>query len=457
MLFKIRKKDLKICKFSHILKRISVELLKIKTAQKCCKCNQKCLNLTKNDEKKFDILPFCVYNKGMESRNLEDFSIFELREMARGLGVFNPTVLKKSDLIKAIEDIQEGRVKPYVAKTKQGRPPKGIKGYNKLAGVFIPDNLLDSPTKEESIYCRDDSDVISFHQNPPPPTEFDNGCHYKGFLYILENGHGYLREKTFDEDKTQIVYVPITTINSYNLRDGDQIMCKAYITQKENPMHIGPILEINDVPLLKHNINREKFEDIKHSYEKKVIKFPIKKNNKEIELRKGDTIFCRNDDSLDFKYFITKFITEAKEEFDNIIYLCPMMKPADYQLLQGISAELQCVDFEDNYSVQRRTALMTINRCKRLAEMGKDVCLIVDDIMSLVALDNTSCGELPLTKHIVSSAKNMQKGSITILCNQPRITQKSIENLIGTTFSVIETVGLKLNGRDIDIENSYRK
>lgn len=54
----------------------------------------------------------------------ESLGIYELRTLAREIGVRDATIHKKMDLVKKIEEIENGTVKPYIRTSKQGRPPK---------------------------------------------------------------------------------------------------------------------------------------------------------------------------------------------------------------------------------------------------------------------------------------------------------------------------------------------
>ena len=56
----------------------------------------------------------------------KNYSIYELRNIGRNKGVKNPTTLRRADLINEINKIDRGEVLPYVKKTKQGRPTKGM-------------------------------------------------------------------------------------------------------------------------------------------------------------------------------------------------------------------------------------------------------------------------------------------------------------------------------------------
>ena len=89
----------------------------------------------------------------MTEEQLNELSIFALRELARRTGVYAPTSKKKNELIREIIDISEGKKQPYIAKTKQGRPPKGI-GYS-FADILMPKTYLDMSQP---------SNIVSFNQ-----------------------------------------------------------------------------------------------------------------------------------------------------------------------------------------------------------------------------------------------------------------------------------------------------
>lgn len=67
----------------------------------------------------------------MEERTswYEHFNIHDLRKMARAIGIPNPTIYKKKDLIKKMQDVEQGKIKPCFS--KKGRPvSKEIKKDN---------------------------------------------------------------------------------------------------------------------------------------------------------------------------------------------------------------------------------------------------------------------------------------------------------------------------------------
>ena len=81
--------------------------------------------------------------------NYEELNIYELRQIARNIGVYSPTTLKRKDLIDKIEKIKNGELNPYIRKSKQGRPAKN------LTNLTVDVNNLTTEKKKEIISCTD--------------------------------------------------------------------------------------------------------------------------------------------------------------------------------------------------------------------------------------------------------------------------------------------------------------
>ena len=64
----------------------------------------------------------------LNENKLDQLGIFQLRSIAREVGVHLPTTLKKQELINQILKVINGEIGPFVPKNKKGRPPKVIIG-----------------------------------------------------------------------------------------------------------------------------------------------------------------------------------------------------------------------------------------------------------------------------------------------------------------------------------------
>ena len=423
-----------------------------------------CRNFSKyveNFPKSIDFICFKKYNIiNMEQQDLVNLSIFELRNLARKVGVFNPTVLKKQDLIQAICDVQDGKVKPHVAKTKQGRPPKEIGGYDKLVGIFLPKNILDIKTEEEVNFERRKAlaESIGFEDNPTVREGVKGKYVRSGYLEILSNATGLLRSKICKtETAADTTFLTSQIIQKYGLRSGDHILCMADKVDEDRAYVLTDITTINGVPVLEHSLNRLSFDYAPYNLNASLIKFeiePLKSFSQKIKMFYGDTVFCYPETSDDFYYFVTQLNNEHC--FDNTIYISPSITAKDYEILKNYSCEIFGADFCEYTNIQGRASLLGANRAKRLAEQGKNVCLIINDLVTLVMLDGYF-KDMSVSKTIISQAKNLEQGSITIFCNFPKLPRNYVNELLSLTFPKIETVSIKLNDKKIDVDNSYRK
>jgi len=397
----------------------------------------------------------------MEQKDLNNLSIFELRDLARKVGVFNPTVLKKKDLINAICDVQDGKVKPYIAKTKQGRPPKEIGGYDKLVGIFLPKDILDIKTQEESIFEKKarEEEYLSFSDNPSVP-EGTRGDHVSsGYLEILANLAGVLRRKNQkDEQILDTTFVPAKIIEQYNLKGGDYILCLSSKIADDRPLVLTHITNINGVAIEDYSTDRLEYDKLKFNFNASNFKFNsdyLSPLSKKVKMCYGDTIFCYPETSEDFQVFVSQLNNETC--FDSYIYISPATTTKDYDILKNIKGDLFCSDFCDSLVVQNRSTMLGLNRAKRLAEQGKNVCLIINDLNSLVGLDRYYTSELLVSKTILSQAKNLDKGSVTIFCNFSKLFFDRLNDIVWTVFPIIETVRIKLTDKKVILEESFRK
>lgn len=393
----------------------------------------------------------------MEKEKLELLSIFELRNLARKTGVFSPTTLKKKDLIKAICDVQTGKIKPHISKTRQGRPPKEIGAYNKLVDIFLPSDIESLPTIEETKYLETD-DMLTMCNDPCLPEIIDETFLYKGFLEILSNCCGLIRTR-FHENISQqdMVFVPSKEVQNRNLKSGDEIICKACKVAENRPMVLVNIISINGIAINDFESDRISFDEQLINKKTKLIEYKDDNLTGGIELKYGDTIYCYTKKDVDFDYFVSRFISSTSSCFDKTIYLAPTLVNFEYDKFKLPNVEVYASNFQDSFSTQQRIAFLSVNRAKRLAENGENVCLIIDNIVSVVGLDKNPSCELPISKHILSCAKALSRGSVTILCNFPQIPQPYLCGLIMTTFPVLETVGLTLKDKSVDSSQSYRK
>lgn len=395
----------------------------------------------------------------MNDKELNNLSIFELRDLARKVGVFNPTVLKKSDLISAICDIQTGKSKPHVAKTRQGRPPKEIGGYERLVDIFLPADVLEIPTKDERRFGQKSTD-IQLHSTPSDDEEALDVEIMKGYLDELDSVGGLIRPRvTTNVEQQELVFVSNKNMQYFNLKGGDEIICHAKLVRPDRAKILYDVVEINGIPIDKYDADRNNFDDLDFNFDEDKISLSLpylENSKKDISINYGDDVFCYPNKLDDFRLFMKKFIQENAKSFDSIVYLSPLLVPKNEENLKFTQAEVFASNFCDSYDSQRRTVFLAYNRAKRLAEMGKNVCFVIDDLYTLFSIDGDFYGDLVVSKTVISLGRRLNKGSITIFCNIPDAHHKYSEGVVLSVFRQIESVSLKLVDGKIDGKNSYR-
>lgn len=340
----------------------------------------------------------------MIKEQLEELSIFALRELARNKGVKSPTSKKKEELISEIVAIANGVQEPCFNKTKQGRPPKGF-NYSNV-------EIFDMPSKK-----------LSFQQNVPAFVAGDlkSVC---GYVEIANTSAYLWVENQLSFDKYFIL--PDLLLNQ-ELRPGDKII--AEVGSSENDMIVKNILNINNRPISKEQ--RANYFDIEHQIPNKQITFAKPEHNN-LKICYGENVFLYgnnnnnntiasidllNGSNVNHKIYINTSIAEK-----NKIYLKSLQ-----------DAEIFVSKITDSQEIAMKIVAMAIERAKRLFEIGESVAIVVDDMLSLTSVDTQ---DLMLTKTIAGLTKNGDNSSITLFAVMPNKEISAIEKLADKRFEI---------------------
>lgn len=349
---------------------------------------------------------------------LETLSIFELRDLARKVGVYSPTLLRKSELIIQIQDIMTGKKSPFTPKTKQGRPAKNISGYENIVNVFLPDNVNTLQTDEEKTFTNQltkFNDTVFAQESES--FEYSTSTVKHGYVELLANKNALIRPNVYNNSRaSDLVFVVIQTVENYNLKSGDEIICNARYVSEDKPMILTSVLSINGIPIEKWCKDREDFDQMPHIPTKE--HFGINKDLEKMfnisnEFAYGSNIVLyTNQNSTQYLNVLINGIDTASP----IIFLNPSITGKNIDTIKTMSKVLPfCADFVESFASQQKICFLALNRAKRLAEQGKDVLLVVDDAMTLANLNSESTNEIYVVKSVISAAKNTKNGSITVL------------------------------------------
>jgi|LGOV01.1.fsa_nt_gb transcription termination factor Rho len=373
-------------------------------------------------------------NNQFSKENLEKLGIFELRNLAREIGVYSPTTYKKQELIDNVLLIASGKLEPHVAKTKQGRPPKSISGVNNLLDIFIPKNVDNTSEDSNSNYDFNIGNLANL-----TAMEGNSNLEYNakdelnsGILEVYNGNYGFCLEKSYITDnKSENFFVSNTYISKYNLKSGDELTGYTKKVSDTKPMIMYKLESINGSPVKDFNVERKNFNESKAIHPNEIInRKPINKLNGKylsefIPVGKGQRILIVTPNNIDYSYLILAVLNTLKHKDDNFVKSCILIdeRPEDITEYEDNleTSRVISTTFEDNPEQAIQKIKLEFERAKRNVEIGKDVVIILSNLnrlMDIYTKFNASKNDLSLEK-----TKDKSKLMVKRLLNNARNTQ----------------------------------
>lgn len=329
----------------------------------------------------------------MTREELNELSIFALREFARRTGVYAPTSKKKGQLIEEIIEISEGKKQPYIAKTKQGRPPKNY-GYP-FAEVFVgapAQNYTNNYMKQETNFAYTD-DITAL-----------NG-------YVEINGDSNLMW-SFQNNKLVCLRLAKGLAEQYNLRTGDLLMVEL---EKDNHEVVEKIISINNIPIKNYSKARLNYTEIEHEMPTNFLGFECEKYQ-DVNIKIGESVYLYGASNSENSQTIVEMLNSCNA--DRKLYVNTSIVEKNKYLLGCLNnTENFVTNFSDSIDDARRVVMLATERAKRVVEKGESCVLAVDDVQSVRGID---VEDLRLTKNLMSITKNGKNGgSVTLLAILP--------------------------------------
>ncbi len=321
----------------------------------------------------------------IKNEDLNKLNIFNLRELARDTGVASPTSKLKEQLITEIIEIREGRRERHVAKTKQGRPPKSSKfEFVKLFTNNIPSTSA-VLRQERPNYIHADSSILS------------------GFLEVFENGTARMIVEGYTDN---YYYLDSDLLRNYSLKTGDKIV--AELATKNDQTYVKDIYNINGDPVTEIVETRLNYYDFSHE----IVPTPIDVKGCELNISRGDNVYFYGGNNLNNSQMLISILngmTNVKK-----IYLNISLTEKNKAIVRTIKdAEMFVANLTDSLDIGKRVLMLATEHAKRMFERGENVVIVVDDLLSVSAVEDADLGS---TKELISLAKNTKdNGSITIL------------------------------------------
>ncbi len=352
----------------------------------------------------------------------EDYSLVDLRLLAKDKGIKNVTKLKKQELIEELTKIESSNEE----KLEETKEVKEIKTEEK---EFVA-------TTVDGLKLNTSSDTVG-----------------EGILEILPDGFGFLRGKNYLSTPNDI-YVSPTQIKRFKLDNGDKIRG---ITRKPQAGERFPALiyigEINGRSP-EDFISRKKFDDLKPIYPNEKIKLETDKEEYATRIMdllcpigKGQRGLIVAPPKVGKTTIIKKIanaITTNNPEVELIVLLIDERPEEVTDMEESIKGEVIYSTFDELPEHHVKVAEMVIERAKRLVEAKKDVVILLDSITRLARAYNLTINAsgrtlsggldpaaLHYPKKFLGAARNIEGGgSLTIVASALVDTGSKMDEVI---------------------------
>jgi transcription termination factor Rho len=306
----------------------------------------------------------------------------------------------------------------------------------------------------------------------------------KGFLDIQPEGHGFLRPKFIPSQRD--IYISQSQIRRFMLRPGDLVEGLGR-PPKDTERYFGllKVEKVNGLPA-DDSLNRPYFDDLTPIYPKKQVvlttgKTPL--STRIIDLVSpigfGQRGMIVSPPKAGKTTILKELAAGISKNFPDAHLMAALIgeRPEEVtDISSSVKGEVVASNFDEPPEAQTRVAEITLDRAKRMVEMGKDVVILLDSITRLARAYNLAVAPSGRTlsggfdpaalwpaKKFFGAARNCQEGgSLTIIGTALVDTGSRMDDLIYEEFKGTGNMELHLDRRlaekriypSIDIEKS---
>ena len=347
--------------------------------------------------------------------NLEDYSLSELRELAKN---------------------------------------KNIKGYSKYKKSELIDLLTENDTTNNE--DKNNESLVTDSNTTYKITNSDDKI-AEGILEVLPDGYGFLRGENYLSTPDD-VYISPVQIRRFKLDTGDHI--KGISRMAKEGERFPSLIFVGEVngEAPEKAYRRKKFDDLTPIYPTERIKLETEPNEYAMRMidlispiGKGQRGMIVAPPKVGKTTLIKKFansITKNNPEIELIVLLIDERPEEVTDMKRSINGDVIYSTFDELPEHHVKVAEMVIERSKRLVEQGKDVVILLDSITRLARAYNLvipSSGRtlsggldpnaLHKPKKFFGAARNIENGgSLTILASALIETGSRMDDVIFEEF-----------------------
>ena len=244
---------------------------------------------------------------------------------------------------------------------------------------------------QEEAFTKPQSFVSNFEPRPEP-----QGIPVKGFLDIQPEGHGFLRPKFIPSHRD--IYISQSQIRRFMLRPGDLVEGVGR-PPKDTERYFG-LLRVETVNGMNadDSLNRLYFDDLTPIYPKKQIllttgKTPL--STRIIDLIApigfGQRGMIVSPPKAGKTTILKELAAGISQNFPNVHLMAALIgeRPEEVtDITSSVHGEVVASNFDEPPENQTRVAEITLDRAKRMVELGKDVIILLDSITRLARAYN---------------------------------------------------------------------
>lgn len=380
---------------------------------------------------------------------LEAKSIFEMRALAKEVGISAPTKMNKAELVDMVFKITNGEIEPPQA-PRRGRPKKYGDATEQTTSekpqiaqnLAQPEQILTpSPAKVEVIgeislpkgferpkyqptrqFAQQNQKQYSnngFNQNNygqkqnnfrnqnQNQVQRDNAIAERkdgeeteqireGYLEINPDGYGFSRVKNGEFNEMD-AYVSAMKIKQYGLRRGDYVTSLCKKVQEGRPSAVVSVTTINGIESDKVG-KRPNFDDLVPIYPDERIRLEVAPREfatRCIDLvspigkgQRGIIVSPPKAGKTTLLKMIASSIATNYPDIELKVLLIDERPEEVTDMQRSIKGEVVYSTFDELPEHHTKTAEMLLERAKRLVEMGKDVVILLDSLTRLARAYN---------------------------------------------------------------------
>lgn len=384
---------------------------------------------------------------------LENLGIYELRNVARQVGVYSPTKLKKDEIIQKITAIVSGEEAPHVKKSNQGRPAKQIAGLDEILSIFVPN------IEQKNMF------ETQFHEKLFPSCLMqtikvlpDNFEDFQGYLKILPDNYGVIFQNGYFQGNKHTYYLTPQLLTQTGLRDGDFLQGVCYYIDETKPRIVKQIDFVNGVNLPQsQRVLRIDFEQAEALYPKNQLVIGNTKDSwldfkcidKICPILEGSRVAVNYQKNFEIEDFIVDFVKVLSKDY-NVTLIAVDERPEDLTIIKDECDKLSMVNSQrqqDEIAFAEQT-LMLINHIVRQVENGRNQILVIKNLQKFE--------NLLLRYHVIEKKLTEAEAKIQAMQQIKRVFSlaKSVKNdyaLTVVAFNVLNEEYLDLANCQINL------